>query len=92
MTEKQIKKTGEIVLGIGSIVGLILMLTQVDVSGYYGSHKEFSPINISLGLALIIFSFLIYVSCSWMSQMLENSKVQNSLLKVIIEQINETEN
>lgn len=39
--------------------------------------------SLVLGIVAIVFSIFMYAFCEWLSQMLENSKEQTRLLKVI---------
>lgn len=39
--------------------------------------------SLVLGIVVIVFSIFMYAFCEWLSQMLENSKEQTRLLKVI---------
>lgn len=68
---------GNVIFIIGLLGGIVLMATKVK-TGVYG--EEFSIANISLGVGVIVSSFFGLILCEWLSQMLDNSEKQTSLL------------
>lgn len=70
---------GTFVLIFGSLIGIILIFTKIEVGFYH--TLEFSRNNVLMGLSTITLSVFWWILCNWLSEILVNSKKKINLLE-----------